>query len=695
MVETDRKFCIFGRNCAAFWMLLLLIVTIYSNTFNASWHFDDAGNILENPRLHIKDLSVESLRGTFHAAIDNGRYEGRGLFRPVSSLSFALNWYWGKDNVTGYHVVNILIHFLTAFFLYLAVIHLFKSPRLKDLYNGNEHFIALLTSVLWAANPIQIQAVTYIVQRMASLCAMFYVMSLYFYIRGRNETGIVKRVAFLAACFGALILSVGSKENGALLPVALCLVEIVFYRDLGLEQERRRIAYIAIIGGVALLGLSLYMLRGDLFSFMQGYGKRPFTLAERLLTEPRIILLYLSQMFYPVSSRFSLDHDIVISKSLFEPITTIFALLAILALIALGLFSIRKKPVVAFGILFFFLNHAVESTILPLELIFEHRNYLPSLFVFFPAAMGLSWLIDKYRQDNRIMSFVVAGFATIWIASSGLATYTRNWDWANDKTLWEDAMVKAPQNERPPHNLALEYYKKIGDQDRVLELLTRSLNLKSYTSRIYKDGTLLNIANVFVEKKQYEKAVALLHRSLEINPNNEVARYNLILQLINTNQLSSALQHSNVLVQKNESNIEWLTMKGYVLIKSGWPDEALTCFRRALTIDPDNGKALLYAGVSLNRMGRHEAADHFLKRAHQLSPSSIEICFCLIENSIQSGNRDRLDHYLELLVARFSLDNIISKLSGLSADPLSVPISERFIAPKIAEKVTEKLKSIQ
>ncbi|RLB31833.1 MAG: hypothetical protein DRH11_12695, partial [Deltaproteobacteria bacterium] len=137
--------------------LFILILIIYSNTFRASWHFDDEHTIMINPRLHLEDLSWKNIKNTFYSK----DYQPEKLYRPVACLSFALNYYLGKLNVLGYHLVNLAIHFITSVFLFLFIYQVLRLPSLGDKYLGNSYFIALLSSVLWAINPVQVQAVTY------------------------------------------------------------------------------------------------------------------------------------------------------------------------------------------------------------------------------------------------------------------------------------------------------------------------------------------------------------------------------------------------------------------------------------------------------------------------------------------------------------------------------------------------------
>ena len=172
----------FGKRAIlAFGFLGMLVFGAYSNTFDSSWHLDDFPTLVDNSALHLEDLSAGSIGATFYSRPGSlGK-----AYRPVSCLSLALNWYFGGRQVTGYHLVNISIHLLTAFFLYLTLYNLLQSPRLAVKNREQAFYVALLSAAFWALNPVQTQAVTYIVQRMASLAAMFYILGLYCYVKGR------------------------------------------------------------------------------------------------------------------------------------------------------------------------------------------------------------------------------------------------------------------------------------------------------------------------------------------------------------------------------------------------------------------------------------------------------------------------------------------------------------------------------
>ena len=288
------------KNLLIVMALSVMIFLSYRNTFNASWHLDDRPNITENKGLHISDLSPESLIQTFYTSPQQGGAIVKKPYRPIPCLTFALNWYFGQDRVFGYHLVNLIIHWLTAVFLYYTIRQLFNTPNLAGKYQRNNCMIAFLATVLWALNPIQTQAVTYIVQRMASMATMFYVFSILCYLKFRLSHHSAVRVFSLLGCVLGFFLALASKENTVTLPLALFFIEVAFLQDLSSIFIRRRILFITGSAVILLILVAAYFnFSVESFSFFQSYKQRPFTMSERLWTESRIVVFYLSQIFYP------------------------------------------------------------------------------------------------------------------------------------------------------------------------------------------------------------------------------------------------------------------------------------------------------------------------------------------------------------------------------------------------------------
>ena len=666
-----------------FTLLFFLILITYSNAFQSSWHFDDKPNIVQNFSLHLRDLSPDSIYKTFFAQPQHRNK----LYRPVTCLTFALNWYFGKDNVAGYHAVNIIIHILTAFILCITILNLFKSPNLKDKFNGNELFIALLTAVLWAENPIQTQAVTYIVQRMAVLAAMFYILSIYFYIKARIADSLSNRIFFIIGCILSFLLAIGSKENAAILPLALILVEIIFFQDLGPQKTRRLFLGISVATGllVVLIGIFFFM-KGDPSYFLKGYANRPFSFTERLMTEPRIVIYYLSQIFYPVPGRLSIVHDVIASTSLFKPWNTLPAILAVFLLVGIAFYLIKKRPIIAFAILFFFLNHIIESSIIPLELFFEHRNYLPSLFLFFPVSVGIKRLIDYYRGKKFSMYIIIVSFVILLLVGIGTSTYIRNMAWTTEKSLWEDATSKAPGSARPYYRLAV-LYSETGRLNQSMALLKKGISLKQQKPVQSKLLFYNNMGNIYRKKHEYEKAVQYFKLALDVGPDYQIVRENMVLALIGSKKWDEASRHVDILLKERYFNYAHPYLKGLILIRQQKATEAILYLRSALKMSPYSKDTLLNIGVAFSLSGEYSKAKRFFRRALTLYPNDALILLRLAENSLKTDDGDKADEYLGTLLSVFGGKRVQEFIERQSKDSFSLPLSYDILIPAIAEKL--------
>lgn len=677
-----------NRNLIIIFLFFIIVFSAYSNNYDASWHMDDYPNIVDNPKIHIKDFRFKNFKEALFARYDDTPYLGRQMYRPVSMLTFALNWYIGQDNVRGYHIVNNTIHLVTTFVLFLVILSLFKSPNLKGKYQEKEYAIAFLSAVLWAVNPIQTQAITYIVQRMASLATMFYIIGIYFYLKARLSHSRYNRFLFIAGCLLNFALALGSKENTVTFPIAVAIIEILFFQDLSDKSSRKMVITTLAISGISVATILVILYqKGNISHILNEYDRRTFTLTERLMTESRIIIYYISQIFYPMVSRLSLVHDINISTSLFRPWTTIPTVLSIISLMCIGFSQITKRPVVAFSIFFFLINHSIESTIIPLELIFEHRNYLPSIFLFFPVSIGLIWMVDYFKRRHSFIQKLLVVSITGIIFSCYVGTIIRNSAWATEKTLWEDCIIKAPEMARPYHNLANYHYQKIGDKKKALALYKTASTKKHLNSKTELAVTFNNMAIILYDYADYKDSIMFFHKALDIKPNYLNALKNVALVYMRTGKFSEALEYADKLLTERKESSTFLQTKGFVLLTAGRFDEAVSILKRAIEADSNNKKANLYMGVALSLKGEYRKADMFLKNAYLLSPEDIFVHFARIENSLRSGNRTNFDQFLEDLFGSFDKDTIISSLKRLDKNNIIAPLSQKKLTDHIVQKM--------
>lgn len=367
--------------------IIILGTIVYSNTFDASWHFDDHTAIVEN-------YGIRNLKATATAVRAS---------RWIGFTTFALNYHFGKLEVFGYHLVNTCIHLISAILVYFLVLLTLKTPYLKDSsisrYTAS---LSLASALIFVAHPIQTQAVTYIAQRFTSLAALFYLLSLVLFIKARlqNLRGAKfyspSHLGFYLGSLLAAFLAMKTKEITITLPAIILLYEFFFFSPSLMSLTKKLVYLIPFLltffiiplsrYGVGLLGIS-----GGTFIGIAEVGDvigdatqetRALSRTDYLLTQFNVISTYIRLLFFPVNQ--NLDYDYPISRTLFE-FPTFLSFLFLASVVAFGGWMFKKSRLISFGIFWFFITLSVESSIIPIrDVIFEHRVYLPSVgFVIF------------------------------------------------------------------------------------------------------------------------------------------------------------------------------------------------------------------------------------------------------------------------------------------------------------------------
>ena len=622
------------KNIYALIVLSLLVCSIYSNSLKCSFHFDDWANIGDNPNVHLSEMGWDQLKKTLLSNPANPRTP----YRPVATLSFALNYYLGKLRVGGYHAVNILIHLISSVFLYLFLFDTLRLPSQRGRYGSIAYPVALLATVLWAANPVQSQAITYIVQRMTSLAGMFYIMAMYIYLKARTGDGKWRNTLLLVMCFFSYVLAFGSKENAAILPIALLMFEVlVIQEDPGTFLRKHKWRLALVLGGTLLLGLGyLYVKRGGILTFMSGYGARPFSLDERLLTEPRVLLFYISLLLYPVPGRLNISHTIDISTSLFSPMSTFLSLAVIAGMVLFLLAIARRHALLSFCGLFFFLNHLIESTVFPLELIYEHRNYVPSMLFFVPIAI-LLWRIFERYPSGREMKVAMFSAIAILVVGFGHGTFVRNFAWKSEETLWRDALEKAPNQFRAHNNLGV-YYKNTGYPEKAATHFEKALNSPPMHRRDQNLVILYHLGNLYNDAGNHGKAEFYYQKILQQNPNFAPALANMasIHHLRGEKEKADSLLKRAYRVNANDPHIN-MNM-GLYHLHDRRPEKALYHFRKSMRDKRLEKRVFLYLGIAYMQKEMYGEAVPFLKRAADMDSRNITPHLYLAEVYWKMGN---------------------------------------------------------
>lgn len=549
-------------NFKVFLLLLVILLLAYANSFKGVWVLDDGVNIVKNEMLHIETLTFANLK---HAAFTSGQ----DFPRPFAMLTLALNWYFGGDNVLGYHIVNFAIHLLSAFFLFLTIKALFHTPVGRNLVTSQNrvYIIAFFAALLWALHPIQVQAVTYIVQRMASMSAMFCIMALYCFLRGKaSVTMRAKTIAYIL-CLACFVFGLATKENAAILPCILILTYLVFLREKGFSKNQK-ILLSALIGLTIVVIVTMAVWQYE--HIVELYDIRFFTPGQRLLTETRVLFFYLSQIFWPIPSRFSIEHYMPLSTSLVSPITTLFSCVGIIILIALALVKMRRWPLVSYAILFYFGGHVIESSIMPLELVFEHRNYLPSMFIGVPLIYGFFRLRDYLKRKQQMLAAMITAIGMIVVLLVGFSTYLRNYMWMNELVLYEAALERYPQSTRAHLIIALYYYYYGMPETDILavEHFEKAFENNHFNNYTELSQAISILSKLYVALGDKNKAIDFIEKYAALY-GHILFKINLQEIYLDTQQWEKALPVSEQLLKELPYNLEQYVIVGNNYWKTG------------------------------------------------------------------------------------------------------------------------------
>ena len=386
---------------------LVLCCAAYWPGLHGGFFFDDEPNLLQVEGLRLQALTVASLR----EALASGIAGPSG--RPVAQLGFALSHYFsGGFDPFAFKAANLAVHALAGLLVFSLGLRLLRAGAPQSA-RGRVQAAAAVMAAAWLLHPLQVTTVLYAVQRMNGLSALFLFAALLLHVSGR-EAGGRGGALRLALDWGlAWPLSFLSKETGALFPLFALAWELILRRRAagGLDRCAR---LLAVLAGLTFAAGTLYTLLPAGRWLWAGYEFRPFTLPERLLTEGRVIWRYLGLALLPRLEAFGLHHDdVALSTGLIAPWTTAAAWAALAGLAALAWRLRARAPLAAFGIAWFLIGHLLESTVLPLELMHEHRNYVPLFGILLAFASFLPQALSS-PGPRRTLALALAGAALAW-----------------------------------------------------------------------------------------------------------------------------------------------------------------------------------------------------------------------------------------------------------------------------------------
>jgi tetratricopeptide (TPR) repeat protein len=612
-------------------LVLLFSLLAYSATLYFPFHFDDEPGITEN--LIIRDLryfiepsKAKDFKGPFGYNALKMRY--------ITLLTFALNYRIHGLDVTGYHILNIMIHIITAMLVYLFVTQTFNTPFLRGspLRDYSCH-IALFTALLFACHPLQTQAVTYIWQRATSLSTMFYLISLTAYIKWRLGILLpsasmpspllsnIKSLSLYSGCIIAAILAMKTKETAFMLPVTVAIYEFIFFEG---KIKKRIICLIPLLLTLFIIPLTLATIHkapGEIIGVVSDAARGNTDLPRHvyLLTELRVLLTYIRLIFLPVHQ--NLDYDYPVYRSFFN-IEVLLSFLFLVSLLGLGIYlfsrfrhSAPTARIISFGILWFFINLMLESSIIPLNnVIFEHRMYQPSIGVFFALtssvfmASGIMRARRKGTETAVIVILLIITSALTWTA------YARNNIWKNEVSLWQDVVKKSPGNKRAHNNLG-SAYKYSGLFDDAIRHYRTAIELDPGYAYAHN-----NLGSAYQLKGMPDKAIQHYRAAIKLDPLFSDAHNKLGSAYQSKGLIEKAIEHyqtaANIYPNYRDPNINL----GIAYQSVGQLDKAVRHYKTVIRLDPMNAGIHFNLGTVYQSQGRMEKAIQHYSIATEIDP---------------------------------------------------------------------------
>jgi tetratricopeptide (TPR) repeat protein len=345
----------------------------------------------------------------------------------------------------------------------------------------------------------------------------------------------------------------------------------------------------------------------------------------------------------------------------------------------------------SFAILFFFLNHAVESSVLPLELIFEHRNYLPSMFLFVPVAIGLRWTLDYYRAKQSVLYPLLIAFIVLLVAGLGWGTHVRNMAWATEKSLWEDALKKAPGSMRPYTTLAASYFDKIGDHQTALRLYQQALGKIDPRKKDFTVVAMQNIGRIYHRQQRYDKAIEIWSEAVKGVKDHRLLRVSLAQAYAATKDWNKALAELDHLLTKWPDYPEHHFLKGMYLIKVQRFDEAIFHLRQALKGRYALSKALANIGIAYYRKQDFRKAERFIKWSTANAEKKPEYLLWLLAVNLKMNDNQEVSYYSEALVKTVSVSDLYSWFDQISKPDYYLYPDKNLIIAAVKERFPSNL----
>lgn len=619
-------------------IIFIAVFIAYSNSFMVPFQWDDYSYIVNNIR--IKDAG-ELFRNW------NGS-------RFIGLLSFWLNFITTGLSPAPYHLVNLAIHILNSFLVFF-LIRLLLRLNFKDTYREYEDWIALPGALLFGLHPVNTMAVTYISQRFTILATLFYLLSVFLYLRARVQSPGSPLLYVLSIL--SSILAMKTKEIAFTLPFIILLLEFLFFRS-----ERPWKYLITLFLTLFIIPLSridaLWTIKEQ--TLLQKTAETPdIPRHVYLFTEFRVLITYMRLLFLPAN--LNIDYDYPLSRSLLEA-DTFFAMIVHITLIITAIILIKRSGhgrLIGIGIFWYYIALSVESSVIPItDVIFEHRLYLPFTGFILVIAGIVLWSIPLKRYGKTLL--IIVSVIMIVLA---IATFSRNSVWLSQRSLWVDAVKKSPSKIRTRLNYALTLppEEAVKELEWILSKDPWNISALNNLARIFlemgriseaeeilkKSGEIISekelfsyMADVCLEKKDNICAINNLKKLIELEPGSSRHYFRIALAYENMGRFDEAEKAYREAIDFDPFNADALNNLGNLMAVKGNLEESLKLLKKAKSLMPESPSILLNLGITYAQLGDYDNALWHIDRALKLKPDMAEAWFNKGAILLQAGMKE-------------------------------------------------------
>lgn len=627
------------------WMMIALACVgflIYGHSLHAPFILDDAHKIEMNPDLRVERWPEMFSRLVYPYA-ETYTFDRNDPSRPVTFLTYTLNYYFGKLDPFGYRLVNLLGHIGVSLLLFLLSLRIFSL-----VFEKEQAFLAFFVSLLFLVHPVNASVALYAFNRSDILVGLFSLGALLLFL-GSGPQDRFRRWGSM----GLFVLALGSKQSAVVFPPLLLAADVLLGQETSRERFRSRarlhIPFWIILGLCLAARVWYFGQLGDL------EAESPIDAGVYRISQLYSIVRYLQMIFVPIGM--SLDHMPKLFSSIFDPV--ILACGGVLTIGAVWVYrQIRKDSsgsrMKVFAVVWFVLQLAPTSSFFPTTAIFaDNRLYLSMIGILFLIALGYLALFhtDGLGRVQPKTNALLIGFMAVHVALFGYLAHKRGTLYNDPVALWKDVLRQYPGQSRAYYSLgllyygqkdldtALDYYGKAVQYDPTYAMAFNNMGLiygqrfetekaieyfsKSLAVAPRRVLTLANLGRAYLNLRKYPEAIEPLQKAVEINPHYAVAQTLLGRVYLEQGDVARAREHLSIAVQDGASNPEAHTHWGLLLEMENKYEEAMASFQKALEFSPNHAEAQYHLAKVFAKMGQTQESQNWYQKACSNDPQYI------------------------------------------------------------------------